>query len=192
MARLIFFCGHAGTGKTTLARRAIPRLHQATGESFCLLDKDTLYGNFSARVMHLLTGDGNDRDSPVYLENLRDLEYQGLIEVASENLTLGVNVVVVGPFSREVREHRLHDGSRFPVPEATRIRVGWIDLDEAVARERIARRGDPRDAWKLANWAQYRSRRFVPEPQAYPELIRYDNSVDDAGRFDRLIEALLA
>jgi branched-chain amino acid transport system permease protein len=75
MAKLIYFCGHAGTGKTTLARRAVARLHAATGESFCLLDKDTLYGTFSARVMGLLTGDPNDRDSPTYLDHLRDQEY---------------------------------------------------------------------------------------------------------------------
>ena len=54
MPRLIFFCGHAGTGKTTLAKRALPALHRATGESFCLLDKDTLYGDYSSAVMGVL------------------------------------------------------------------------------------------------------------------------------------------
>lgn len=42
MTHLVFFCGHAGTGKTTLAKRLIGPLMQATGEPFCLLDKDTL------------------------------------------------------------------------------------------------------------------------------------------------------
>ena len=51
MPRLIFFCGHAGTGKTTLAKRLLPRLIAATGEPFCLLDKDTLYGQYSSAVM---------------------------------------------------------------------------------------------------------------------------------------------
>jgi predicted kinase len=103
MARLVFFAGHAGTGKTTLARHAVPLLHARTGESFCVLDKDTVYGAYSAKVMGLLTGDPDDRDSPVYLENLRDQEYCGLLEIAAENLRLGVNVVLVGPFSREVK-----------------------------------------------------------------------------------------
>ncbi|MBN9425183.1 MAG: AAA family ATPase, partial [Burkholderiales bacterium] len=82
MARLIFFAGHAGTGKTTLAKRAVPLLHARTGQSFCLLDKDTVYGAFSAKVMGLLTGDPNDRDSPTYLQNLRDQEYSGLLDIA--------------------------------------------------------------------------------------------------------------
>ena len=51
MPRLIFFCGHAGTGKTTLAHRLTGPLMQTTGEPFCLLDKDTLYGRYSAAAM---------------------------------------------------------------------------------------------------------------------------------------------
>ena len=109
MARLVFFTGHAGAGKSTIAARAVPALHARTGESFCLLDKDTLYGAYSARVMHLLTGDAQDRDSPTYLDNLRDPEYAGLIDVARENLALGVNALVVGPFSRELRDGLLFD-----------------------------------------------------------------------------------
>ena len=69
MPRLIVFCGHAGAGKTSLAKRAIPLLHHRSGESFCLLDKDTVYGAFSSHVMGILTGNPNDRDSPLYLEN---------------------------------------------------------------------------------------------------------------------------
>ncbi|MCB2069668.1 MAG: ATP-binding protein, partial [Ottowia sp.] len=109
MPRLIFFCGHAGTGKTTLAKRLLPRLIAATGEPFCLLDKDTLYGQYSSAVMGVLTGDANDRDSPLYLQHLRDPEYNGLLATARENLALGVSTLVVGPLSREVRAHRLAD-----------------------------------------------------------------------------------
>ncbi len=102
MPRLIFFCGHAGTGKTTLAKRALPLLHRRSSESFCLLDKDTLYGGYSSAVMGVLTGDANDRDSPLYLQHLRGPEYAGLLNTARENLALGVNCIVVGPLSREV------------------------------------------------------------------------------------------
>ena len=45
---------------------------QSGGTPFCLLDKDTLYGGYSAAAMAMLTGDPNDRDSPLFLEHLRD------------------------------------------------------------------------------------------------------------------------
>ena len=95
MTHLVFFCGHAGTGKTTLAKRLFAPLMRASGEPFCLLDKDTLYGRYSAAAVGALTGDPNDRDSPLFLQHLRDPEYGSLIDTARENLGLGVSVVVV-------------------------------------------------------------------------------------------------
>lgn len=187
MARLVFFTGHAGAGKSTIAARAVPALHARTGESFCLLDKDTLYGAYSARVMHLLTGDAQDRDSPTYLENLRDPEYAGLIDVARENLALGVNALVVGPFSRELRDGLLFDAARMRMPPDTRVTVVWVALDEAEARRRIEKRGDPRDRYKLEHWDEYRLRRFDPDPATFPGLLRFDNTVFDPERFDALI-----
>jgi len=190
MARLVFIAGHAGTGKTTLARRAVPLLHARTGESFCVLDKDTVYGAYSAKVMGLLTGDPDDRDSPTYLEHLRDQEYHGLVEVAAENLALGVNVVLVGPFSREVKSKRVFDPLALGVPADTRIRVIWVALDEATAKARIVARADPRDRYKLAHWDEYRKRRFEPDPAEFPGLLRFDNAEFDEAAFARMIDAI--
>ena len=107
MATLIFFCGHAGTGKTTIARRMTRNLIAQLGQAFCFLDKDTLYGNYSSAVMGALTGNPNDRDSPTYLQTLRDPEYQALLDTARENLQLGIHVIVVGPLSREIKQRQL-------------------------------------------------------------------------------------
>lgn len=188
--RLIVFAGHAGTGKTTLARMAVPRLHALTGESFCVLDKDTVYGAFSSKVMGLLTGDPDDRDSPIYLEHLRDQEYSGLLDIARENLELGVNVVLVGPFSREVKSRRMFDAAALGMPAGTPIRVVWVALEEAEAKRRIVARGDHRDRYKLEHWDEYRVRRFDPDPAEYPALIRYDNTVRSAERFEALLARL--
>lgn len=192
MPRLIFFCGHAGTGKTSLAHRLIGPLMDATGEPFCLLDKDTLYGRYSAAAMAALTGDANDRDSPTYLQHLRDPEYQGLLDTARENLALGISVIVVGPLSREVRAHRLHDPAWLQAPEGTPVRIVWVHLPEEEARARIVRRGNPNDAYKLAHWDAYRERRFLPAAADYPELIFFENLAPSEGDIGGLLRALAA
>ncbi|SFB77062.1 AAA domain-containing protein [Cupriavidus sp. OV038] len=190
MPRLIFFCGHAGTGKTSLSHKLIGPLMQATGEPFCILDKDTLYGRYSAAAMGAITGDPNDRDSPAYLDNLRDPEYQGLLDTARENLMLGISVLVVGPLSREVRAHQLTDPDWLHMPAGTRTEVVWVHLPEDEAHARIVRRGNPNDAYKLTHWEAYRTRRFMPDPAEYPELIFFDNLAPDAAALDGLLRTL--
>ncbi|WP_066731650.1 ATP-binding protein [Cupriavidus sp. D384] len=192
MPRLIFFCGHAGTGKTTLAHRLIGPLMQATGEPFCLLDKDTLYGRYSAAAMRAITGDPNDRDSPAYLDNLRDPEYEGLLDTARENLMLGISVIVIGPLSREIRAHLLTDPQWLHVPEGTRTQIVWVHLPEDEAHARIVSRANPNDAYKLTHWDAYRARRFSPDPAEYPELIFFDNQAPDDATVGALLRTLAA
>ena len=191
MPRLIVFCGHAGAGKTTLAKRAIPLLHHRSGESFCLLDKDTVYGAFSSHVMGILTGNPNDRDSPLYLEKLRDHEYNGLMDIARENLSIGTNVVLVAPSSRELKSGALFDHRQLKLPSDTAIQVVWVTISETAARERIKIRANSLDDYKLANWDEYAKRRFEPSQQTYPQLNVFDNSQFDAPSFEALLNRLI-
>ena len=186
--RLILFAGHAGTGKSTLAKKALPLIIKKTGEDFFFLDKDTAFGAYSAHVMELTTGNPNDRDSPYYLKNLRDWEYSGLIDVARENLLLGVNIILVGPFSNEIQSGKMFSPELLGVPLQTIIRLAWIDLEEGEAKRRMELRADPRDEWKLAHWDQYATRRT--EPPTNPSLFRFDNLNFDPTKFDQLINNL--
>jgi predicted kinase len=187
--RLILFAGHAGTGKSTLAKRALPLIIEKTGEDFFFLDKDTVYGAFSAHVMKLTTQNPNDRDSPYYLENLRDWEYQGLIDIARENLLLGVNVILVGPFSKEIQSGRMFNANELGIPPQTSIQIAWIDLEESEAKMRMKKRADPRDEWKLTHWNQYAKRRT--EPPNHSALHRFDNLSFNEAAFEKLINDLV-
>ncbi len=187
--RLLLFAGHAGTGKTTLAKRAVAVLKARSGQDYFFLDKDTAYGAFSSHIMGLLTGNPDDRDSPTYLNNLRDKEYSGLLDIARENLLLGMNVMLVGPFTREIMAGKFFRPTELGMPEGTECRVAWIDLDSAEAKRRIEHRNDARDAWKLAHWEEYLKRRV--EPPQYPALMRLDNTRFDEAGFDRLVDHLL-
>ena len=186
--RLILFAGHAGTGKTTLAKKALPLIIERTGEDFFFLDKDTVYGAFSSHVMELTTNNPNDRDSPFYLKNLRDWEYSGLIAIAKENLQLGVNVILVGPFSTEIQSGKMFNPAELGVPSTSSIKIAWIDLDENEAKRRMEKRADPRDQWKLQHWDQYSKRRV--EPPNHIALQRFDNQHFDEAQFEMLIKHL--
>jgi predicted kinase len=187
--RLILFAGHAGTGKSTLAKKALPLIIERTGEDFFFLDKDTVYGAFSAHVMELTTQNPNDRDSPFYLENLRDWEYRGLIDIARENLLLGVNVILVGPFSREIQSGNMFNPEALGVPAQTKISIAWIDLQEQEAKTRMEKRNDPRDEWKLAHWDEYVKRRI--EPPQHASIQRFDNLNFDQANFEKLLNDLI-
>jgi predicted kinase len=188
--RLLLFAGHAGTGKTTLAKRAVAVLKARSGQDYFFLDKDTAYGAFSSHIMGLLTGNPDDRDSPTYLNNLRDQEYAGLLDIARENLLLGMNVMLVGPFTREIMAGKFFRPTELGMPEGTECCIAWIDLDSAEAKRRIEQRNDARDAWKLVHWDEYLKRRV--EPPSHPALMRLDNTRFDEAAFGLLIEHLLA
>ena len=187
--RLILFAGHAGTGKSTLAKKALPLIVERTGEDFFFLDKDTVYGAYSAHVMELTTNNPNDRDSPFYLKNLRDWEYEGLIAIAKENLQLGVNVILVGPFSREIQSGRMFSPEELGIPPQTSIRIAWIDLDVNEAKHRMENRADPRDEYKLQHWDQYIKRRI--DPPKHIAIQRFDNLHFDEAKFEKLIDHLI-
>ena len=187
--RLILFAGHAGTGKSTLAKKALPLIVERTGEDFFFLDKDTVYGAYSAHVMELTTQNPNDRDSPYYLENLRDWEYRGLLDIAKENLLLGVNVILVGPFSKEIQSSRMFNAEALGMPPQTSISIAWIDLEVNEAKARMQKRGDPRDDWKLAHWDKYVERRI--DPPNHEAIKRFDNLQFSEPSFEKLIDDLV-
>ena len=188
--RLILFAGHAGTGKSTLAKKALPLIVQKTGEDFFFLDKDTVYGAYSSHMMELTTNNPNDRDSPFYLNNLRDWEYSGLIAIAKENLQLGVNVIMVGPFSSEIQSGKMFNPEEIGIPKESSIKIAWIDLDANEAKLRMMKRADPRDEWKLKHWDQYILRRV--EPPKHLAIQRFDNLHFDPSQFEKLIDHLVA
>lgn len=188
--RLILFAGHAGTGKTSLAKKALPLISSRTGQDFFFLDKDTVYGAFSSHMMALLTGDPNDRDSPTYLQHIRDQEYAGLLDIVRENFELGISVILVGPFTREIMSGKFFQPASIGLPASTPCRIAWIDLDSEEARRRIAHRADARDAWKLAHWDTYLQRRI--EPPVHEHLYRLDNLHPTEAEFEALLNHLIS
>lgn len=149
-----FILGHAGTGKTFLTSHFITQQH-AQDRAWCVLDKDVVSEQWSGPMLAALGQNPNDRDSPLFKEKVRDLEYLSTLRIARDQLELGLNVVFPGPWSRELASSALFSTQALGLPDQTRLRHVWLELPLNVRKERILNRADPRDQWKLDNWDAY-------------------------------------
>jgi thymidylate kinase len=151
----IFIGGPAGCGKTTLAKDLVPALNKLAYGPFCMLDKDTMTDPLSEALLHALTGYGLDRDSPAYKAHARDREYEAVLRTAKENMELGLNVVLPGPWSKEIASGAVFDPNALGFNKQDKTLVVWLHVGEEDRLHRIRARGNPRDAYKLKNWSSY-------------------------------------
>lgn len=177
MRKLLFFLGPAGAGKTTLAEAWL-RKH---GGAY--LDMDTLLRPAAETIMTLAGQDPADRDSPFYKQHCRDLGYRITMDAALQQLALGLDSVVVGPFTKET------ENADWLKSELDRIDATIADVNVKVIlvtlpteddyRDRIAARASSLDAWKLSNWEQFR-RSLAPRRIVWPlppdSVLQFDNS----------------
>lgn len=178
MSKLIFFLGPAGAGKTTLAEAWL-RLH---GGAY--LDMDTLLRPAAEAIMTLAGEDPEDRDSPFYKKHCRDLGYRITMDAALQQLKLGLDAVVVGPFTRETEDADwlASELARIGVTASDEVCVKVILVtlsSEADYYARIQSRSSALDAWKLANWEQFRLSlrpREIAWPLPAASVLAFDNS----------------
>ena len=160
---LILVAGGPGAGKTSIARalaRAIP--------TAVLLDRDVIASPWLDPVLARLNAGVVDRDSRVYWEALRPLEYASLLAAAYDNLAIGKTAIVVAPLAPELRDRDwITSLGATTATHAARLLVIWVATGHDDARQRMTARSDTRDRWKLANWNEFTGR----DPYAAPEPV---------------------
>lgn len=177
MGKMVFFVGAAGAGKTTIAEALAKRSHAA------FLDMDTLLRPAAEALMKASGYDPDDRDSPEYKRLCRDLGYRITMNAALENVRLGTDVYIVGPFTKETADPMWLDRELKSVGlsmSGVAVKVLYVYLDEeGLYRERIEGRHLPTDGWKLQHWDEF-SRSLVTRKIAWPlpgsSVLYWDNS----------------
>ena len=152
---LVLVGGLAGSGKTHVAYEVCRKT------KFGYLDKDTLVGRMTDKLLVAMDGPyGNEeRDSELYLDEIRPMEYECLIASAVENISLGNSTVVSAPFVREMvdahwRMNIKHD-CEAALGRTVLVDYVWVHAEEEVLKRRITQRRAARDKYKLAHWDEW-------------------------------------
>ncbi|MCA0756595.1 AAA family ATPase [Paenibacillus sp. N4] len=154
MPRLVFVLGGAGAGKTTLAKALAGR----SGAAY--FDMDTLLRPAAVALMTQAGLDPEDRDSSDYKRLCRELGYRITMDAALENISVGNDAIVIGPFTKEteapawIEQELASIGASLKEVE---VKVIFVTLaDEQAYYNRIVQRGSSLDQWKLEHWDEFR------------------------------------
>jgi len=157
--------GAPGAGKSTVAALLLQRLRPVPA----LLDKDTLFGGLVAEVLAAYGRSPGEREGPWYDEHIKRHEYAGLAAAASEIRQAGCPVMLVGPFTEQIRDpakwqHWAHDLGGDPVY------LVWIRSDPPTLHKRLQTRNLARDAGKLAAFDAFAERMRPNQAPQVPHL----------------------
>lgn len=168
--RAVLIGGYAGSGKTELGRI----LARLTGWS--ILDKDTVTRPIVEYALEALGQPAHDRESDLYLSQIRPREYETLMATAHENTSCGNGALITSPFLQEFSDASWleREQSRFG-DDGVPLTLVWVQCDAETMRMYLRRRGAARDTVKLSDWPRYlRSIDLNMRPAADHTLI--DNS----------------
>lgn len=173
----LFVLGHAGSGKTQFSKKFI-KSRLAKKEAWCLLDKDVSGDRLSNALMRSYGLNPEDKDSPGYKEKVRDLEYQTCLDIAKDQLSLGINVVLPGPWTKELQNGDLFKLEKLGLPKKTKLAYVYLDVPIDKIKKRIETRSKPKDQWKLANWEEFSKTLYLPQAVIENNVLLLNNQID--------------
>lgn len=165
-AEAIIVCGVPGSGKTTFARALAAHLRRP------LLDLDTVTNPLFEYAGGEFLVDVPTAE-PAGRASVNDIRYRCLIDTAAENLALGVNVIVVAPFTSErtYPEAWARLIASLHVPER-RVHLAWLDTPAVEVVHRMRQRGAARDLEKVGATHRFLTPEVTRPPRV--EHIRVD------------------
>ena len=170
MKKMILVPSPPACGKTYISKQLAKNLKHVV-----YLDKDTLIV-LSNRIFDV-AGEERNRSSDFFESNIRNFEYEAIINIAMEALDYDDIGLINAPFTREIRSPEYMDQFRKRLASKNaRLEIIWVVTDPEICHQRMIRRNSSRDTWKLENWDQYISGVDFSIPSA---IDRPDSSEDD-------------
>ncbi len=189
MKKMILVTSPPACGKTYISKKLAENLKHVV-----YLDKDTLIP-LSNRVF-IAAGEEINRSSEFFEKNIRDYEYEAIVDIGAEALEYDDIVLINAPFTREVHSEETMERFRTKLRQKNaKLVVIWVITSPEVCHERIVKRNSDRDTWKLNHWDEYiKTVDFsIPAPlkrlDAGHDLLLFYNSSDE--EFEQSMKTIL-
>ena len=177
--KLILVTSPPACGKTYISKQLAKRLKHVV-----YLDKDTLIT--LSKQIFVVAGEPYNRSSDFFEENIRNYEYDCIVDLASEALEYNNIALINAPFTREIRDMEYIDKLKEKLKEkSATLVVIWVETSPEIVRQRMITRNSDRDTWKLENWDEYiGSCNFdIPQnldnPNVKDDLLVFKNNNDE-------------
>ena len=174
--RFILITSPPACGKTRLAKRLATTLSDTV-----YLDKDTLIP--LSKQIFKVAGEPYNRSSDFFQKNIRDYEYEVIIDLGLEAIKYADNVIINAPFTQEVRdENFVNDFNNRLAKYSAKLLVVWISATPELCHFRMKKRSSDRDKWKIENWDEYISGVNFRSPTHLSEILDlylYHNATDE-------------
>lgn len=149
MKRMILVSSPPACGKTFISKQLAKSLSNVV-----YLDKDTLIP--LSKQIFRVAKKPYDRSSDFFEEQVRDYEYEAILNLGMEALPFADNVIINAPFAREIRNADYIQKLRAKLDQSgARLSVIWIVTTPETCHARMLRRNSDRDTSKLKNWEEY-------------------------------------
>ncbi|MCU1405463.1 MAG: hypothetical protein JWQ43_1766 [Glaciihabitans sp.] len=179
ISRALVICGVPASGKTTFARDVAQEL------AWTILDLDTLTNPLFEHAGGEFLVDVPTAE-PSVRASINEIRYTCLFDTARENLALGVNVILVAPFTSERMFSLAWDrlvSNLGVTPE--RVTLAWMDTPVGEVVNRMQQRGAARDLEKIEHPDRFLTADVTSAP-AVPH-IRIDGLLSPTEQVDRFV-----
>lgn len=146
MAKAYFVSGLPGSGKSHFSKKLAKQL------DLKIIDFDD---NLSELIREH-KAEYNKVGSEKFLENYAQQRYDDLIQRAVEQLKGGRSVVIVAPFSKQIKDQKLWSELIEPITKfEANPTLYWVLISPETRRKRLTGRAAVRDEQKIANLDEY-------------------------------------